>query len=183
MAKAKNMIIQSVSSPTTNNYNLAQHNLTPLFMENKSKSIELTPEQKNTLQDDMHAKLAEQVANIKSTYQTAKDMDLTHAYYQQQQKLIDIYIQPNSNDVSNINNGNTSAVHTLTNAYASLYNLHQQIKEIGQQSPSLPDKNSDPMNSLEGLQIEQRLPLTQRQVDTFNNFMMPTTKSYLHLSA
>ncbi|WP_114327481.1 hypothetical protein [Candidatus Colwellia aromaticivorans] len=63
----------------------------------------------------MNAKLAEQAENIKFSYQATKDMDLTHAYDQQQQKMFDIYMQPSSSDTSNIHEENPSALHTFAN--------------------------------------------------------------------
>lgn len=174
------MTIQPISSANTSNYGVSQqHKFTHPLIASMNKNELLTPELKNTLQDDFNAKLAEQASNIKSTYQTAKDMDLTHSYYQQQQKLLDIYMESDSQTNSN----KPSAVHTLTNAYASLYDVHQQIKEIGQQRPSIEDESLAQINPLERLPIESKLPLFHRQTETYNSLMMPTTKSYLHLNA
>lgn len=178
------MTIQSVSSTTTSSYNSPQqHKLPPILTANMERSELLTPEQKNTLQDDIDTRLAEQIDSIKSTYQTAKDLDLTHAYYQQQQKLFDIYMQSGSSDAINTNNDSPSTVQTLTDAYASLYNLHRQMKGITQQSPFLSGGSLAPKFPVEGLPIENKLPLARIQTDTYNNLMMPTTKSYLHLNA
>lgn len=175
------MTIQSVSSTMTNSYNSPQqHKFAPLLKDKMANYEPLTPEQKNTLQDDIDTRLAEQAENIKSTYQTAKDMDLTHAYYQQQQKLVDIYMQSSSYD----NNQSTpSAVQTLTDTYASLYDIHQQIKDLGPEKHLLPSDNLNPEAPVTILPIESSAPLTRAQTDAYNNLMMPTTKSYLHLSA
>lgn len=179
------MTIQNVSSTlTTSSYNSPQqHKFIPLLTANMAKNEQLTPEQKNTLQDDADAKLTEQAENIKSTYQTAKDMDLTHAYYQQQQKLVDIYMQSNTAGAVSSNQVNHNAVQTLTDTYVAIYNIHQKIKKVGQQHPTIPDDNLPLIAPITTLPLEGSHILSNAQTDSYNNLMMPTTKSYLHLSA
>ena len=93
----------------------------------------LTPEQKNTVQQGADDKIAEQVENVKSNYQTAKDIDLMQSYYQQQQKLFDIYLQTSTDSDTSSSTvqttENNSAVSALTNTYAELYELHQNVKK------------------------------------------------------
>jgi hypothetical protein len=137
----------------------------------------LTPEQKNTLQDDFNAKLAEQASNIKSNFQTAKDIDLTRAYYEQQQKLVDIYMQAGTTNDSN-NTSSISVTKSLTDAYSSLYQLHQSIKEGVQSLPKEINTGETEVNAPQVLPVH-----TDKQHKTYNNFMMPTTNSYLSLHA
>lgn len=156
----------------------------------------LTPEQKNTVQKDVDDKIAEQMANVKSNYQTAKDIDLMHAYYQQQQKLFDVYLQTSTGDNSTTNSTqNSSTISALTNAYAELYELHQNVKDG---VSSLPGIKTD-QEGLEVLPVNTLLNsssniggssanslgsvLSQKQVDAYNSLMMPSTTSYVHLSA
>jgi|GEM_PF-3638425 len=148
------------------------------------KEALLSAEQKNSFQDEFDAKLAEQVENIKSNYQSAKDLDLMQAYYQQQQKLIDIYMQTSTdNDAYSNNDSNTSAVNTLTNAYVSLYELHNNIKDGVQQRPNAPDDINAPVGMPEILPMNDNMSLAKKQTDVYNSLMMPSSASYLHLSA
>ncbi|NQZ26139.1 MAG: hypothetical protein HRT55_07470 [Colwellia sp.] len=148
----------------------------------------LTPEQKNTLQQGADDKIAEQVENVKSNYQTAKDVDLMQSYYQQQQKLFDIYLQESTNsDVQSNNSTNINAVSTLTDTYAALYELHQEVKEgIGQipdhELPSiLPMESASKVAEVSNNAFNQSL--ANKQMDAYNSLMMPSTASYVHLSA
>jgi len=177
------MTIQNISSGTSyaNAYGNVQglgvrqqNTIATLSADTPSNNELLTPEQKNTLLDDFNAKITEQANNIKSNFQTAKDIDLTRAYYEQQQKLIDIYMQAGTENSSN-SNSNISVTKALTDTYASLYQLHQTIKEGGTQLPSDPDINQLPNETA-------ALP-AHRQTDTYNSLMMPTTNSYLNLHA
>ena len=147
----------------------------------------LTPEQKNTLQQFADDKIAEQVENVKSNYQTAKDVDLMQSYYQQQ-KLFDIYLQESTNsDVQSNNSTNINAVSTLTDTYAALYELHQEVKEgIGQipdnELPSiLPMESASKVAEVSNNAFNQSL--ANKQMDAYNSLMMPSTASYVHLSA
>lgn len=155
----------------------------------------LTPEQKNRVQQGADAKIAEQVEKVKSNYQTAKDIDLMQSYYQQQQKLFDIYLQTSTG--SNAETGtsrldeNSSAVLALTTTYAELYQLHQTIKEgVGQLprvSTAYQGGETVPGNSVthtnEAIQSTANQSLTIKQLDAYNSLMMPSTAYYVHLSA
>ena len=155
----------------------------------------LTPEQKNTVQQGADDKIAEQVENVKSNYQTAKDIDLMQSYYQQQQKLFDVYLQTstdgNATTATPQLSEKSSAVTTLTNAYAELYQLHQTIKEgVGQLprvSTAYQGGETVPGNSVthtnEAIQSTANQSLTNKQLDAYNSLMMPSTASYVHLSA
>jgi len=154
----------------------------------------LSPEQKNKLQDSVDDKLAEQVENIKSNYQSAKNIELMQAYYQQQQKILDIYIQSSSDsDVEN-NKQSTNAVASLTHAYTELYQLHQNLKEGVVQLPGIeiPDNEVEilPVSTTTTTARVVEKPantinqtLSHKQMDAYNGLMMPSTSSYLHLSA
>lgn len=151
----------------------------------ETKNI-LSPEQKNTLHDSADAKFTEQAENIKSNYQSAKDLDLTRAYYQQQQKLIDIYMQTSASNDTDINNNdvnNSSTVNTLTDTYVSLYALHNKIKDGDQQLPSIPDELVPPTNKPEISAVNNSMTSTEKQTDAYNSLMMPSSASYLHLTA
>lgn len=173
----------------SNTFNVIQQNtLAALSNTNSTKKENefLTPEQKNILVDDFNAKISEQADNIKSNFQTAKDIDLTRAYFEQQQKLVDIYMQSGSKSNSS-DNSNTSATKVLTEAYASLYQLHQTVKGGSQQLPSVTDKTLPSSSRPETQSVIQPEIKTQtsaqKQTDTYNSFMMPTTNSYLRLNA
>ena len=147
----------------------------------------LTPEQKNTLQQGADDKIAEQVENLKSNYQTAKDVDLMQSYYQQQ-KLFDIYLQESTNsDVQSNNSTNINAVSTLTDTYAALYELHQEVKEGIRQRPEhelptiLPIESANKVAEVANNAFNQSL--ANKQMDAYNSLMMPSTASYVHLSA
>ncbi len=165
------MTIQNIAITSTTNFGITRKQaLTDLFDKNnndKSNNDLLSPEQKNILQDDFNAKIAEQANNIKSNFQTAKDIDLTRAYYEQQQKLVDIYMQAGVDNNSS-NNSHISTTKALAETYASLYQLHQTIREGAQSLPSYPDE----------IQSQAR-----RQTNIYNNYMMPTTNSTIHLHA
>ena len=155
----------------------------------------LTPEQKNTVQQGADAKIAEQVEKVKSNYQTAKDIDLMQSYYQQQQKLFDIYLQTST--ASNAATGtsrldeNSSAVLALTTTYAELYQFHQAVKQGVGQLPgvgityegieTLPASTVTHTN--EAINSASNQSLTNKQLDAYNSLMMPSTSSYVHLSA
>jgi hypothetical protein len=154
----------------------------------------LTPEQKNTVQQGNDDKIAEQVENVKSNYQTAKDIDLMQSYYQQQQKLFDIYLQASTErDVSSSSvqaGQNSSAVSALTNTYAELYELHQNVKNGVGQLPTISDElqakeilpTSSVTNINEAVKSVSNQSLANKQVDAYNSLMMPSTASYVHLS-
>lgn len=172
------MSLATISSTGSLNY---QSGYQPNYSDNKNATIAtenqalLSAEQKNTLQGSFDDKLAEQVENIKSNYQSAKDLDLMQAYYQQQQKLIDIYMQASTdNDEYRSNeNNDINAVSTLTDTYSALYQLHQNIKEGEQPLPNTPDI----------LPVNDNISLGKKQADVYHSLMMPSSASYLHLSA
>lgn len=155
----------------------------------------LTPEQKNTVQQGADAKIAEQVEKVKSNYQTAKDIDLMQSYYQQQQKLFDIYQQTSteSNAATGTTRGdeNSSAVLALTATYDELYQLHKAVKEgvtqlqgVGktyQGVETLPVHSVPHTN--EKINSASNQSLTNKQLDAYNSLMLPSTSSYVHLSA
>lgn len=139
----------------------------------------LTPEQKNTLQHNVDDKVAEQIENVKSNFQTAKDIDLMQSYYQQQQKLFDIYTQEGSKAESE--NSNINAVLSLTNTYAELYELHQNIKGSRHFLPSNEFNSAETIVAANINTIGNSFP--NKQLDAYNSLMMPSTSSYVHLSA
>jgi len=155
----------------------------------------LTPEQKNTVQQGTDDKIAEQVENVKSNYQTAKDLDLMQSYYQQQQKLFDIYLQTSTNDDTSSStvqtSENLSAVSALTNTYAELYELHQNVKNGVGQLPSIGGEHEEietlPASSVtnvnEVVKSVNNQSLANKQIDAYTSLMMPSTASYVHLSA
>ncbi len=184
------MSLATLSSTTSLGYQPSYQPTNSGNANNKNASVVpendlLSPEQKNTLQHSADAKLTEQAENIKSNYQSAKDLDLTRAYYQQQQKLIDIYMKTSTtNDTEKNNVNNTSAVSTLTDTYAALYTLHKNISEGNQQLPSIPDEVAQPIHTQSAtLPVQDNMSSAKKQMDTYNSLMMPSNSSYLHLSA
>jgi hypothetical protein len=180
------MSLATISSTTSLGYN---PNFQPSDTSNRTKTVApkeelLSTEQKNTLQNSNDTQIAEQVENIKSNYQSAKDLDLTRAYYQQQQKVIDIYMQTSSgNDTYSSNSdNNTSAISTLTDAYTSLYTLHKNIKDGIQKLPT-PYTSISPTNKPDVLPTNSDIATVNKQTDAYNSLMMPSNSSYLHLSA
>jgi len=148
----------------------------------------LTPEQENTVQQGVDDRIAAQVDNVKSNYQTAKDIDLMQSYYKQQQKLFDIYLQTSSEETVNSNTVQTnSAVSTLTSTYAELYELHKNVKEGVGHFPEHEPIETLPVNTVTNVPelavntVSQ--PIAQKQLDAYNSLMMPSTSSYVHLSA
>ena len=139
----------------------------------------LTPEQQNTLQDNFNDKIIAQAEDIKANFQTAKDIDLTRAYYEQQQKLIDIYTQSGSES-----NESTSVTKALAETYSSLYQLHQSIKEGGQELPSIGEPVQLPSIDEPAQLPANGLPsLMSKEAALYNNLMMPSTSSYIHMQA
>lgn len=149
----------------------------------------LTPEQKNMVQQGVDDKIAEQVDQVKSNYQTAKDIDLMQSYYQQQQKLFDIYLQTSTESDGDTNtiqtNHNSSAVSALSNAYAELYELHQEVKEGVNDFPKNGGVEILPTNKqvTEVSVSTNNQTSSHKQMDAYNSLMMPSTTSYMHLSA
>ncbi|GAW96878.1 MULTISPECIES: hypothetical protein [Colwellia] len=152
----------------------------------------LTPEQKNTVQQGVDDKIAEQVAQVKSNVQTAKDIDLMQSHYQQQQKLFDIYLQTSteSNIASDSTQANqrSSAVSVLSNSYADLYQLHQNVKEgVGdfiehKSMQTLPARSVSDATETAVVSASNQ-PLALKQVDAYQSLMMPSTASYVYLTA
>ena len=132
---------------------------------------------------------------MKSNYQTAKDIDLMQSYYQQQQKLFDIYLQKSTDGDTTSSSAqtseNSSAVSALTNTYAELYELHQNVKNGVGQLPAIGNEHegietlpaSSVTNTNELVKSTTNQPLAHKQVNTYNSLMMPSTASYVHLSA
>ncbi|WP_057832487.1 hypothetical protein [Colwellia sp. TT2012] len=146
----------------------------------------LTPEQKNTVQQGVDDKISEQVEQVKSNVQTAKDIDLMQSYYQQQQKLFDIYLQTSTKDNIDSNstqvNQSSSAVSALTNSYAELYQFHQKVKEgVGDFIEYEPVK-IQPIKTVANVSASNQ-PLALKQVDAYHSLIMPTNASYLYLTA
>jgi len=188
------MTVSTISSLNTQLFSSSQQDISAgsnaiIAIDKTNPSEFLSSEQKNTLQDSADAKMAQQVEDIKSNYQSAKDIDLMHAYYQQQQKLIDIYMQTStdSNDSSSSSNSsNNSAVSTLTDTYAALYELHQNVKEGVGQFPEFEQPETLPMTANSPQMVTESTapnPLSQKQLEAYNGLMMPSTSSYVHLSA
>lgn len=193
------MTMQVTSSMNSTYHQSMMHSGMPSPKSTTHSSLNevLTPEQQNTAQKTVDDKMTEQVNNIKQNYQTAKDYDLMTSYYDQQQKLLDIYMQTSTEDsttISSQNNESSSAVSTLTNAYSDLYQLHQTIKDgvstlpsIDENPETLPTSHNQTLmpsitqNAEQGSNINS--VLSNKQLDSYNSLMMPTTSNYVHLSA
>ncbi|MBU2893028.1 hypothetical protein KO495_06775 [Colwellia sp. D2M02] len=193
------MTIQTLASVNTQHYPVGQNQISTNTMVSAQPSMQdlLSPEQQNTLQSYTETKREEHVEQIKSNYKTAKDIDLTRAYYAQQQKLFDIYIETATDgevDTDNHDKNNVSAISTLTSAYTELYDLHKQVKGVIEQVPTINDNVkslkhnvSNAAVGLNGVTSEtmnhQGQSLSQQQTNIYNSIMMPSSNSYLHLSA
>lgn len=184
------MNIQTISAVNTQHYPVEQSQPQANSILNDKVSINelLSPEQNNTLQSYIDSKRDEQIEQVKSNYQTAKDIDLTRAYYVQQQKLFDIYLETATDgniDTNNSSNNTTSAAGALNNAYSELYDLHQQVKGNIEQRPRIenPIEESMLVNSATVQLANTGQSLSQQQANAYNSVMMPSSNSYLHLSA
>ena len=86
---------------------------------------------------------------------------------------------------------NTSAVSKLTETYATLYALNKSIKFGFQQPPKIPaDISTLPVDNMPDPTVPEVLPVTtssvnsgRKQTELYNSLMMPSTTSYIHLSA
>ena len=147
------------------------------------QDLPLTPEQQNKLQKNAEDQLAAQVDSIKSNYQAAKDYDLMQSYYQQQQKVLDVYMQSATGNESTTNNNGTDigAVNSLTEIYSAIHTMHQNINEAKQPLPSIPE--TMPSTDSEVFPVNENTVSTKKQTDIYNSLMTPSNSSYLHLSA
>lgn len=172
------MTIQTISSNNTftNQYfnaNKVAQIQPSAPMNTLPKNELLTPEQQNNLQDTVNDKVIAQAEEIKANFQTAKDIDLTRAYYEQQQKLIDIYTQTGNESTSN--SDPISVTKSLAETYNSLYQLHQSIKEGAQQLP-----NRDEPTQLPASEIPS---VMNKETEAYINLAMPLTNSYMQMQA
>ncbi|MCW8833154.1 MAG: hypothetical protein OQK09_11430 [Colwellia sp.] len=168
------MTIASVSSAHPMAFQLSyganpqQHNHTLLSQDSHTNEIVLSE------QDRVNAMLAEQKINIESNFQSAINIDLTRLYYQQQQNVIDAYIQVYNDD----NVKNKSASSLLNDAYVSLYAIHQAVKH------GVPQ-----WHNLDNNEFKQLLPENSpnhsphAQIDEYNSIMMPSNATHINLSA
>ncbi len=155
----------------------------------------LTPEQNNTLQQSVDDSIVESDGSTKSNKQIAKDIALMQSGYQQQQKLVAIYMHDSTEDSTASATQNTvqdsSTTLSLTNVYTELYQLHNNT-EADITNPSAIDRPNDEENvatvdSVNQLTVSSTANFTQtisnKKLEAYNNLMMPSTSSYLHLSA
>ena len=198
MSKVANMTMQITSSSTLtftqsmpNSGSIKPALITPI-----EPNDSLTPEQKNTAQKNVDEKITEQVDNIKGNYQTAKNIDLMNSYYTQQQKVVDIYMQTSSEESTTISteeNEGASAVSALTSAYSELYQIHKEIKGGVGNLPSIDQPEgietlpaSAQQTSSQATEAQDNninSALSNKQMDSYNSLMMPSTSSYMHLSS
>lgn len=198
MSKVANMTMQITSSSTLtftqsmpNSGSIKPALITPI-----EPNDSLTPEQKNTAQKNVDEKITEQVDNIKGNYQTAKNIDLMNSYYTQQQKVVDIYMQTSSEESTTISteeNEGASAVSALTSAYSELYQIHKEIKGGVGNLPSIDQPEgietlpaSAQQTSSQAAEAQDNninSALSNKQMDSYNSLMMPSTSSYMHLSS
>lgn len=193
------MIMQVTSSNPTfgqSTQHSMQHNNPVAIPSQVQETIEpegseiLTPEQQGEVQKVADDKISEQVNNVKSNFETAKNIDLMQLYYNQQQKLFDIYMQSSNSDsttVSSTQSQSTSAVSSLATAYSELYKLHNNIKDGVSNLPSieqpeiLPVESQGNVATIQGSTMQNAL--SNKQLESYNNLMMPSTSNYVHLSA
>ena len=144
----------------------------------------ISPETKNSLQDSLDTYLNEQLENIKSNYQTAWNMDLTQAYYNQQQAVIDAYRSASNSTNEGSSNSSTGYTETLTSAYSSLYDMHKKINELESQIPTLPEQLPEVQPiTIQPVGVNNDSDISKQQLKAYSSVMMPTESSYLKLSA
>lgn len=173
------MTIPTITSTSSSQYypsdNREHQFLTKMHhSENTVNGNHLSPEQKNNGEEVFTDKHVERVENIKSNYQVAKDITLTQAYYEQQQKLLDIYLQSSQEDAQHSEKFN--AVGTLTDMYSLMLDLHKRITDPSDDMPSIGQPM--PYNSSDNFLHEK-----QNQLDLYNQTSRQSKESYLHLSA
>ncbi len=167
------MIISSVNSNQAFSQILAATDAnTALARSNKL----LSAQQQNKLKAAEEAKITEQVDKIKATYDTAWQLDLAKIHYEQQQAVINAYVQSSNNDNSNAQSS-SSAVKTLTEMYAAIYQAHEKIKEIEDENNKTPSVLPIEVNS------SSAQSSSSAQLNAYNSIMMPNQSSYLHLRA
>jgi hypothetical protein len=159
------------------NYSASQEKIEQSLLSTTVKNDVVTSDPENS----PNLLLAEQIDNIKSNYETAKDMDLTRMYYEQQQKVIEAYMYSNGSETSNTNNESdkTSITKSLNELYTSLYEIHNTVKNGAQQLPSYSENNVVPIVQPEVINDQ----ISQAQTEKYNSIMMPSNTSQLHLSA
>lgn len=141
-----------------------------------------TPEQINKAKDAFEEKNKEYQENVKSNYQKAKDIELAQTYYQQQQKVLDAYLNASSEDE---NNNDINAIHNLTDFYTQKHQTQEQLKTGIENIIDLIKPNDD----VEILPIEDVgiLPVsehpTAKPIAAYNNVANQPGANFFHLSA
>lgn len=181
------MTIQPVTSTHSMNPTFSQSQADKNLAQNTGQL--LTPEVLNELNKAQQDQEQAKKDRVQDTFDTAKNIDLARSYYDQQQAVLNAYMQSTENGSANKSTErNDSAVLSLTEMYAALYEHRQATNNLPTQQPvTVQPVNTDgSQNSvaqtiaLNTINNEQK---TTNQMHAYNNVMMPTDSSYMHLSA
>lgn len=136
----------------------------------------ITPEQKQAIDEAIKEKQSAQLEEIKSHYKTAKDLELAQAYYQQQQKVIDTYMQASSGEQTSSTN-DINALSLLTDYYIDKYQRQTDIKDtLNELGGLIAPPTIMPFWSGHANSINQHKLESYKQVTQLNN------QHYLHLT-
>lgn len=136
----------------------------------------ITPEQKQAIAEAVKEKQSQQQDEMKSNYQTAKDIELAQAYYQQQQKVIDTYMQASS-DKQTSSSSDINALSLLTDYYIDKYHRHNDIKDsLNELGELIAPPAIMPYVS------EQTSVVNQQKLAAYQSITELNNQHYLHLS-
>ena len=136
----------------------------------------ISQEQKQAIEDAIKEKQSQQQAEMKSDYQTAKDVALTQSHYHQQQKLVDIYMQESSDENTSTDNDINALLH-LTEHYIDKYQKQNEIKDtVNELGELIAPPSIMPYVS------EQTSVANQQKLAAYQNVTELSNQHYLHLS-
>lgn len=164
---------------------LTSNNITqPMFAQSivglpLAQQKQLTPEESNNLNKAAEDQAQQKKDRIQGTYDTARNVDLARNHYEHQQAVINAYTQTTQGSTSHSSVSSDSAVKSLTEMYAALYEYHQN--ETVLPVKTLPD------NQGEAISLDKLKPVdnqyAQNHLQAYNDVMKPSTSSYMNLSA
>lgn len=180
------MNIQPVTPTHSMNPTLSQSQMNKSMTQDASQLF--TPEVLNELNKAKEDEVQQKKERVQDTYDTAKNIDLTKMYYEQQQAVLNAYMQSTENGSANKSSDSSdSTVKSLTEMYASIYEHHQKQNTLPSElpvsvQPLTPEGTIE--NNLETPEVMLvNEPVANSQLHAYNNVMMPSTSSYMHLSA
>lgn len=143
----------------------------------------LSFEQKNHIADSLSESSQNQKEAIKDNLSTAWDVDLTKAYYQQQQAVLDAYMQTSTGEGSSTEQDvlsflPDSSLASLTEVYSKLYQLRESQMPNIEPLPVM----AGPVTN-EAKLLDTMIESNRNQVKAYNDVANPVTSSIVHLSA